>query len=107
MGDFSTRLAARAAEKRLLDSIDALPEAERAKMMYRQVAIHLDLMFNGQAKGDKREVGYALLVFPFKGTDGACNYVGNGADRANVMAAMRAQLAQFEAMEAAAQETVN
>ena len=107
MGDYADRLAARAAEKRLLDSIDALPDAERAKAMYRQVCLHLDLMFNGQRKGDAREVGFALLVFPYQGEDGAFNYMGNGASRANVIAALRAQLAQFEQIEAEAQETRN
>lgn len=43
------------------------------------VARALDRVFNGEAKGTDRKVGFVLLTFPFGATDGRCNYISNGA----------------------------
>ena len=57
----------------------------------------LDKIFNGSTKGKDRQVGFILLVFPFGETDkGRCNYISNGADRKDVVAMLKYQIARFE-----------
>jgi hypothetical protein len=60
------------------------------------VARGLDTIFNGDDKGKDRKVGFVLLVFPFDGHDGRCNYISNGADRRDIVTLMREQIARFE-----------
>jgi hypothetical protein len=59
----------------------------------------LDKMFNGDDK--PRKTGFVLMVFPFTqadgtGTDGRCNYISNGANRADVVTLMKEMIARFE-----------
>jgi hypothetical protein len=61
----------------------------------RRVATVLDQVFNATARGDDRETGFILLVFPF-GSTGRCNYISNGADRGDVVKLLKEQLAHFE-----------
>ena len=49
------------------------------------IAAALDDIFNGSAKGQERETGFVLLVFPFGASDGRCNYISNGADRKDIV----------------------
>jgi hypothetical protein len=56
----------------------------------------LDFAFNGDKHGDERETGFVLLVFPFGEKEGRCNYISNGADRHDIIALLREQLARFE-----------
>jgi hypothetical protein len=56
----------------------------------------IDEIFNGDAKGPKRETGFVLLVFPFGERDGRCNYISNGADRDDIVTLMREQIKRFE-----------
>jgi len=56
----------------------------------------LDEMFNGDAKGDARKVGFVMMVFPFGDVSGRCNYLSNGADRKDVVTLMREMIARFE-----------
>lgn len=56
----------------------------------------LDKVFNGEAKGAERKIGFVLLVFPFGNEDGRCNYISNGADRKDIVVMMREQIARFE-----------
>ncbi|WP_088342634.1 MULTISPECIES: hypothetical protein [Rhodomicrobium] len=65
-----------------------------AKM--RAIARKLDKVFNGRARGEKRQVGFVLLVFPFGSQDGRCNYISNGADRADIVVLMKEQIKRFE-----------
>jgi hypothetical protein len=58
-------------------------------------AAGLDKIFNGDAKGDDRKVGFVLLVFPFEGREGRANYISN-ADRADVLTLLKEQVARFE-----------
>lgn len=56
------------------------------------VASLLDLFFNGTVRGSGRETGFVLLVFPFgEAQNGRCNYISNGADRADIVKLMREQ----------------
>jgi len=55
----------------------------------------LDKALNGDAKGNDRQNGFVLLVFPFEGRDGRCNYISNGA-RHDIVTLMREQIARFE-----------
>jgi len=56
------------------------------------IARALDGVFNS---GGERRTGFLLMVFPY-GETGRCNYISNGADRNDVMALLREQLARFE-----------
>jgi hypothetical protein len=59
----------------------------------------LDQMFNGDQRGDGRETGFVLLVFPFGEKEGRCNYISNGADRADIVTLLREQIKRFEGAE--------
>ncbi len=75
---------------------DAPIEPEYLAMM-NSVAEGLDNVFNGEARGADREVGFVLLVFPFGDAEGGrVNYISNGADRKDVVALMKHQIARFE-----------
>jgi hypothetical protein len=56
----------------------------------------VDELFNGEAKGKDKKVGFVLLVFPFGNTDGRCNYISNGADRKDIVVMMKEQIKRFE-----------
>ena len=70
-------------------------EAEYVEKM-QAVAQALDELFNGPVKGPARQTGFVLLVFPFGGKDGRCNYISNGADRRDIVTMMKEQIARFE-----------
>jgi hypothetical protein len=77
---------------------DAPIEPEYAALM-QNVAIAIDRLFNGEARGDARKTGFVMMVFDFanfaKG-DSRCNYISNGADRADVVTLMKEMIARFE-----------
>jgi hypothetical protein len=52
--------------------------------------------FNGDAKGEARETGFVLLVFPFGNKEGRCNYISNGAAREDLKTLFREQIARFD-----------
>ena len=56
----------------------------------------LDEAFNPGELGKDRKVGIVLLVFPFDGHEGRCNYISNGADRKDVVVLMKEMIARFE-----------
>ena len=60
------------------------------------VAGALDEWFNGKAKGDARQTGFVLLVFPFGDKTGRCNFISNGADRRDIVVLFREMIARFE-----------
>jgi hypothetical protein len=60
------------------------------------VARGLDEVFNGEAKGKERKVGFILLVFPFGESEGRCNYISNGANRDDVVVMLKEQIKRFE-----------
>lgn len=61
-----------------------------------KLARYLDRRFNGDAKGPNRKTGFVLMVFPFEGFDGRCNYISNGADRTDIVVLMKEMIARFE-----------
>ncbi len=71
-----------------------IEESLRPQMI--AVARTLDELFNEGAKGREREVGFVLLVFPFGEKDGRCNYISNGADRADIIKLLREQANRFD-----------
>lgn len=61
------------------------------------IARDLDVIFNGNVRGDARKTGFVLLVFPFGEADaGRCNFISNGADRRDVVTLMKEMIARFE-----------
>lgn len=53
--------------------------AKAQEMAMRSIAMGLDEAFNGDLRGEQRQVGFCLLVFPFHAPVGQCNYITNGA----------------------------
>ncbi len=58
-------------------------------------AMDADELFNGEAKGPDRKVGFVLLVFPLGDHEGCCNYISNG-DQKDVVTMLKEQVARFE-----------
>lgn len=74
---------------------DAPIDPEYHEMMS-TIAGVLDETFNGTDRSKPRQTGFVLLVFPFGEKEGRCNYISNGADRRDVVALMREQIARFQ-----------
>jgi predicted component of type VI protein secretion system len=74
---------------------DAPIEAAYREQM-NAVARGLDEIFNGDAKGPARKVGFVLMVFEYGNHDGRCNYISNGADRRDIVTLMKEMIARFE-----------
>jgi hypothetical protein len=74
---------------------DAPIEPEYLELM-NATASALDEMFNGEARGAERKVGFVLLVFPFGEKEGRCNYISNGADRRDIVTLFKEQIKRFE-----------
>jgi hypothetical protein len=60
------------------------------------IAVTLDEFLNGEDKGSARKVGFVLMVFGYGSSDGRCNYISNGADRADIVTLMKEMIARFE-----------
>lgn len=73
------------------------PIEEQYQEMMRVIAKVLDECFNGNAKGEDRQTGFVLLVFPFgEAAEGRCNYLSNGASRKDMISLFRETAARFE-----------
>jgi hypothetical protein len=72
------------------------PIEQAYSQQMRTVALALDRVFNGNKRGDERDTGFVLLVFPFGSENGRCNYISNGADRGDVMKLLKEQIQHFE-----------
>jgi len=72
------------------------PISEEYRRLMNTIAKVLDEAFNDGAKGKDRKIGFVLLVFPFEGHEGRCNYISNGADRQDVVTLMKEQIKRFE-----------
>jgi hypothetical protein len=57
------------------------------------LALGIDKILNGKV-GNKTN-GFVLLVFPFEGHEGRCNYISN-AERKDIVVLLKEQLARFE-----------
>lgn len=66
----------------------------------------LDEIFNNGSSGQDRQVGFALMIFPFHSQEGRCNYVSN-ASRPDVVRLLADQLRAFHEQEEAAEQTRN
>jgi len=73
---------------------DAPIEPKLIELLNR-TASGLDKIFNGDAKGADKKTGFLLLVFPFEGREGRCNYISNAA-REDVLTLLKEQVARFE-----------
>ena len=73
---------------------DAPLEAEHREVL-NYLADMLDGILNGPATGADRALGFVLMMFPFGSGDGRCNYISN-ANRADVLATLKHQVARFE-----------
>jgi hypothetical protein len=56
----------------------------------------VDFALNGETKGDDRNTGFVLLVFPFNDDSGRCNYISNGAARDDIVRLFQEQIKRFE-----------
>ena len=75
---------------------DAPIEPEYVEKM-NNIARALDVMFNGDLKGDKRPIGFVLLMFKYGDHDsGRCNFISNGADRKAIVALFKEMIKRFE-----------
>jgi hypothetical protein len=74
------------------------PLEDQYRQMMVNVAGALDEAFNDGVKGPERKVGFILLVFPFGEGGGRCNYISNGASRADVVTMLKEQIKRFEGM---------
>jgi hypothetical protein len=45
--------------------------------------------------GEKRKVGIVMLVFPFEGHEGRCNFISNGANRDDLVVLFKEMIARF------------
>jgi len=73
---------------------DAPVERQYVESM-KQVARMIDAVFNEGATGDERTTGFILMVFPFEGHEGRCNYMSN-AERKDVVTMLKEQIKRFE-----------
>ncbi|HEY1301457.1 MAG TPA: hypothetical protein VGF07_13240 [Stellaceae bacterium] len=72
------------------------PVEERYRAQMEHLARALDRYFNDDKRGEERETGFVMLVFPFGDRAGRCNFISNGADRANIVSLFREMIARFE-----------
>lgn len=80
---------------RLKDRLGDAPIEAQYHATMAAIAKALDEVFNGNAKGNERKIGFVLMVFPFS-DKGRCNYISNGADRRDVVTLMKEMIARFE-----------
>lgn len=73
---------------------DAPVEAEYHHKMT-AICRFIDEHFNGPAHGQRPQVGFVLMVFPYGDKTGRCNYMSNGANRRDVVTLMREMIARF------------
>lgn len=74
------------------------PIEPRFRELMNATAVGLDKVFNGEAKGKDKKVGFVLLVFPYGSEDGRCNYISNGADRKDIIVMLKEQIKRFESL---------
>jgi hypothetical protein len=60
------------------------------------IAKMLDDTFNGDKRGNDKEVGFVLLVFPYGEKKSRCNFISNGADRKDIVTLFKEMIARFE-----------
>jgi hypothetical protein len=83
-------------EKQMTERLGDAPIEPSYIEQMNKVARILDGIFNGDAIGKDRKVGFVLLVFPFDSHEGRANYISNGADRRDVVNLFKEQIKRFE-----------
>lgn len=76
---------------------DAPVQPEYVEQM-NHLARFIDQKFNGLNKGKGRKTGFVLLVFPFGSDAGRCNFISNGADRADLAVLFKEMAARMAGM---------
>lgn len=78
-------------------AIGDAPIEDRFYEQMNAIANALDDIFNPDWRSRGRATGFVLLVFPFNEHKGRANYISN-ADRKDMVAMLKEQLAYFEGM---------
>jgi hypothetical protein len=76
------------------DRLGDAPIQQPYKDAMNKLAHVLDNYFNASGK---KQTGFCLMVFPFEGHGGRCNYISN-ARRSDIVVLLKEQLARFEGM---------
>jgi hypothetical protein len=77
-------------------TIGDAPIADDVRDLMNALARILDQSLNGPVKHyTEKKNGFVLMVFPFDGHEGRCNYISN-ANRDEVVVMMKHQVARFE-----------
>jgi hypothetical protein len=94
------------AKRRAAAEYAAIPDGERlgdapVEEEYHQKMVAtmgaVDQLFNGPPGPDReKKTGIVIMVFPYGDKTGRCNYMSNGADRADIVTLMREMIARFE-----------
>lgn len=77
-------------------NIGDAPIEQRYREQMNNLARVLDAALNA-GKMPMRDTGFVLLVFPFHGHEGRCNYISN-AERDDIIVLLKEQLARFQGM---------
>jgi hypothetical protein len=71
------------------------PIEPRLQELMNALARGLDEALNGAGPRKTHKNGFVLLVFPFEGHEGRCNYISN-ANRQDIVTLMKEQIKRFE-----------
>jgi hypothetical protein len=81
----------------MTDRLGDQPIEARLRRTMNALAKGIDEILNGEGMPkDRKQNGFVLMIFPFDGFEGRCNYISN-AERDDVIVLLREQLARFEA----------
>lgn len=81
------------------DTVNKLGDApiqDEYSAQMRALAQGIDEVFNGALRGDARQTGFVLLVFPFGEKEGRCNFISNGANREDLVCMFKEMIARFQ-----------
>lgn len=78
------------------EQLGSAPIDDGFRASMNRLASMLDLFFNQGLVGEQRTTGFVLLVFPFGDQERRCNYISNGADRAEIVKLFREQANRFD-----------
>ena len=77
----------------MTDRLGDKPIEPKYTSLMNALARAVDDVLNGEER--PKQNGFILLVFPFEGHEGRCNYISN-ANRADVLVMLKEQVARFE-----------
>ena len=78
------------------EQLGEAPIVDEFQKFMNDMALRIDSLLNGGETGDRRQIGFILMVFPFGANKGRrCNYISNS-QRADVVAMLKEQVARFE-----------